>query len=246
MTNAPPAGLDLYTWRARVTPALLVCAPMIALGVIALAQLAGIQKIWAVVAPGLTTFAALAARRAGNAVQPRLWAEWGGPPAASRLRFRSASSSSEIRQRHREVERALGLSIPLPDEDAERSDADAADAAYEAAMRRLINLLRGDPRFPLVQIENRNYGFARNLFGMRKHGIAIAVVVLALALGLAVHSSGSSWWHTAGPALLPGLVSVLALAMWTQVDEDFVRPSADAYADRLLEAAQALSRSGAE
>ena len=40
-------------------------------------------------------------------------------------------------------------------------------------------------KFPLVYEENCNYGFRRNMFGLRPIGIAVSVIA-AVALGLAL------------------------------------------------------------
>lgn len=236
------SGVDLYALRARVAPATLAAAPALSLGVTALPLLPGAQKLWALVAVGVTTYAALVARRAGNRVQPMLWDAWGGVPTTVRLRFLTAGSTLEVSRRHANVERVLGGGLVLPDAQTEALDPAAADAEYEAAMKRLIARLRNQPEHRLLNIENKNFGYARNLLGLRPLGRCCALATLLLTLGSTAALSWRSGWEAALPLALPLVVSVVALMLWRLVDPDFVRPAAEAYADRVVDALETLSR----
>ncbi len=239
-TDSSRQRVDAYTVRARVAPALLAIAPALALGIAALPLLPGAQKLWSLLAVGLTTYAALTARKAGNRVQPELWDSWGGTPTTSRLRYRDSPSSAEVTRRHQDVERALGGGLSLPTQATEQGDPETADAEYAAAARRLINRVRNDPAHHLLNVENRNYGFARNLYGLKPLGIwcAISAVAVCVLCGVLIGSFDS--WPSASPLLFPALVSLTAMALWREVDPDWVKPQADAYADRVIEAAEKL------
>jgi hypothetical protein len=229
------ATSDGYTVTARIAPALLATAPAICLGLAALPLMPGVSKLWSLLGAAVTTFAALAARRAGNRVQPQLWERWGGAPTVRRLRYRDNSAASEITRRHREVERVLGGGLVLPSEADESSNPASADAEYGAAMRRLIDRVRGSPDFALLNTENHNYGFARNLYGLKRFGLICCAVILVVSVGMGVVLGQTQSWSNAAPLLAPALITIIAGILWRQVDPDFVRPSADAYADRLIE-----------
>jgi hypothetical protein len=244
MTTESPSGspVDLYTLRARVAPAVLAASPALALAVGLLPLLPGAQELWTLLAIGVTTFAALVARRAGNRVQPALWASWGGMPTTSRLRYRDNPSSQEVTRRHDLLVRVLGDGLVLPDEEHEAQDPLAADAEYEAANRRLIARVRNRPEHWLLQIENRNYGYSRNLLGLRTFAMRCAVGTL-LVCAIAVVVAMSVDEFSLAPLMLPVAVSGAALVPWRMVDEAFVRPSAEAYADRLMDALEDLAQS---
>jgi hypothetical protein len=227
--------LDGYTVTARIAPALLATAPAICLGLAALPLMPGVSKLWSLLGAAVTTFAALAARRAGNRVQPQLWERWGGAPTVRRLRYRDNPAASEITRRHREAERVLGGGLVLPSEADELSNPASADADYGAAMARLVDRVRGDSDFALLNTENRNYGFARNLYGLKRFGLICCAVILAVSIGVGVVLGRSQSWSIAAPLLAPALIAVIAGVLWRQVDPEFVHPSAEAYADRLIE-----------
>jgi hypothetical protein len=229
------SALDLYSFRARVAPALLASAPALALGTTYLAFVPGVQKLWFLLAVALTSFVALATRRAGLIAQGRLFTHWGGAPTTSRLRYRDCRNADEVDRRHREIERVLGGGLCLPDQSQERADPLAADSAYEAAMKRVVGKLRDHPRARLLREENRNYGYARNLFGLKRHATVCAAVVLVLCLGSSALIGWFADWHDAVPLTLPIVVSIIALPAWARLDADFVKPSADAYADRVVD-----------
>lgn len=241
-------GFDVYSVRARIAPAVLTAAPVIALGIAALPLLPGVQKLWSLIAVGLSSYAALVARAAGNRIQPSLYQAWGGAPTTSRLRFRDNGSRAEVQRRHADVERVLGLGAPLPNADDEGADPDVADREYDAAIKRLLGAVREHESHRLLQIENRNYGFSRNLLGLKPLGLKIAWLTIGLCLAAAVAISIAGRLRDALPLVFPATVALMALGLWRQVDMDFPRSSADAYADRLIEALDDLPpvRSGGD
>jgi hypothetical protein len=233
-------SFDDYTIRARVAPAVLAVSPLLATGITLVPELPGAQKLWSLVGFGVIPFVALTARYAGNRVQPILWNAWGGAPASVRLRFRGATNSSEVRRRHADVEKALDRALVLPTEADETANPAAADVEYDAAIRRLIGRVRSTPGTELLRIENRNYGFARNLYGLRRAGIWCAGTALVGSAAVGAFLVAARGLAGGYPFLSTG-VALLGLIGWKIVTPAWVRPSAEAYADRLMEAAQAVS-----
>ena len=137
-------------------------------------------------------------------------------------------------RRHQALERVTGARLPAPDE--EKADPAGADEAYEAAVRTLRTLTASTP---VVLVENRNYGFRRNLFGLRSWGCLAAVASLAV---IAV------WTGLSSPAAeqLPVLgalvaVDVAVLILWLAVvREPWVREAAWIYAERLIDQVERL------
>jgi hypothetical protein len=233
-------GLDVYTMRTRLAPALLTAAPALALGIAALPLLPGVHRFWTLVALGLATFASLVARAAGNRVQMALFEIWGGMPTTSRLRFADAKSTAEIQRRHNALELVLG-DVTMPSEPEESADPRAADSEYEAAMKRIVARVRNSTEYPLLNQENRNYGFSRNLLGLKRMGVLIALGTAAISVGAFLLLGALSSWTAAMPLVLAIVVSVAALGLWPQVGPDMVKPSAEAYADRIIDAVYALA-----
>jgi hypothetical protein len=166
-------GIDAYTARARLAPTLITALPAVALlagGLLAPGQVA---RLGSAAIGAVLVLASHLARDAGRRHEERLWQSWGGAPTLRRLRFRGGGHPTQVAALHARIEHVLGP--PLPDADAEDADPDGADAAYNDAVRRLRNRVRGDRQhFPLVFEENVNYGFRRNLRGLKPWGLGIA------------------------------------------------------------------------
>lgn len=239
-------GLDAYTVRARLAPAALAALPVLGLfggGLLAPSELA---KLGTTAVAASLLLASQLARDAGRRLQPRLWESWGGPPTVARLRHRGAQDVHRVERLHGRFEEALGARLPTRSE--ESAHPRRADAAYEDAVADLRNRTRDRSSFPLVFEENADYGFRRNMLGLRPWAIALALAVLATcAIALAL-STGTfaerlrAWGWPAGVAI------VAALVWWRAITPAWVKLTADAYADRLFEALDTLrdSRSQAD
>ena len=137
------------------------------------------------------------ARDAGKLIEPGLFEQWGGRPSIQRLRFRGKNNPRAVERRHEQLERVTGWRLPSADE--EDGDPDAADAEYADALCSLRDLTRDREQFRLLFEENMNYGFWRNLLGLRRWGIVISIgtVITAgciFALGRVIRITERSPW----------------------------------------------------
>ena len=206
-----------------------------------LPSLLGADRLWSLVAFAVVPYVALMTRQLGNGVQSRLWGEWGGKPTTQRLRYRGAVNPSEVARLHLALEAVLsGMTLPTSAE--ENADASAADLEYDSAIKQLIGLVRTDKRFGLVAEENANYGYCRNLLGLKPWGIGGAWITLAASAAVGGALILTNHVSHAVVLVLPVLVSCIALIQWRTVTSSWVRLPAEAYADRLLEAAQVMAR----
>jgi hypothetical protein len=231
--------LDLYSLRARRTPVLLVVLPAFLLLAVSVLDSSTLGVATGSVVSAMSILGAQLGRDRGRNLQPTLWRRWGGPPTTQALRFSGPRPSEQVVQAHGAIESALSLT--LPSEIEERSDPQAADERYSAAVIQLIAKTRDRREFPLVFEENVNYGFRRNSLGLRGFGIAICVVTLTLS-GVLLACGSGTFASRAGHFGWPAAASILLGLFWLAVvDQDWVRVPADAYAGRLIEAAYTLS-----
>jgi hypothetical protein len=233
--------LDGYSRRARLAPVFLVALPALGLGLALIPSLSAWHKLWPLLAGGgLLALVDQLGRDAGRRLQPGLWSSWGGAPATAMLRHTESSNPVLLARRHRKLETLMGESLPTEQE--ERADPVAADHAYEAAVAFVIQRTRSREIFPLVFTENRNYGFRRNMLGLRPWGLRISAASAAVAFG-ALIGALFGWMNLAEIGLGGVLVaSVALLVIWNRtVTPEWVRRAADAYAARLLEAIETLT-----
>lgn len=228
---------DSYTLRARLAPAVLAALPavgVLAAGALSPGRATGTVGI-AIGSIGLVVAGLV--RDRGRQIQPALWKSWGGSPTLRRLRWRDGGMSPQAVGRLHARVNAL-LDEELPDAPTEAADPAEADRRYEEAITILRERTRDHARFPLVLAENKEYGFRRNMLGLRPLGIAVAVVSAAVSVAALVApfagSDDIAWIVSAASSTVVGL-------LWGRlVTPDWVRGASELYADRLFEAAESL------
>ncbi|WP_437230190.1 hypothetical protein SH661x_001830 [Planctomicrobium sp. SH661] len=224
---------DRYERKARLLPGLLLAVgPALTAGAI-------LQEVaqWytaAGAAVGLEFLAAIVfghyARARGRAIEEPLWATWGGPPTTRWLRPTDSTCSDQQKSKWRgAIRRLTGMTIPasIP----EGADATSIDQSIQEATRQLRYAVRGKPHAAIVQSHNEDYGFARNLLGVRWLWVMLSVLCVA-ASGVAMLYGMKP--HAAFAISLTVLTASLLIAFELP---NYVRRCADRYAESLFAAA---------
>lgn len=231
--------LDPYDRKARLYPALLVMlVPVVVLTLVApvfSSQLAGLASL-AVALGGLMLLSSLG-REWGKRKEPQLFQEWGGAPTTLMLLRTTTGLDHVTLDRYRRILEDKIAGLTFLDPTVEESQRQKAAAICESAVKWLREATRDSKKFALIFAENTNYGFRRNLLGVRP--LAIVMCLLTL-LATALHAwmggagnlsavSGQSWASAA--------VACVGIAVWGGVvNVEFVKTTAFAYATALLAA----------
>lgn len=229
---------DEYTRRARIAPALVTGIPI---GATAMALGAEVGLVWSaagaiVGTAGGTALLAQLGRDLGKQREASLFKKWGGRPTELLLSHRGRGSKSLRETRHQKLRKLTAGSTQIPTPEEEAVDPVSAMTAYEESTSFLRGLTRNREKYPLVFEENCNYGFRRNLWGLKPIGTSITLIGLALTLRQlyqAISSNGTYQPVTMASIAVLALFSVFWLA-WCR--PSWVRTTAEAYADRLMEA----------
>jgi hypothetical protein len=220
-------------------PALLAALP-IALAVFAWFPLNfKWAAIWSLLTyAGGTALLTQVARDQGRKKQAELFTAWGGKPTTCRLRHRGADNPVLLARRHGQLQRLMP-DLQFPSADDEAADPGRSDAIYESATAVLLERTRDQKRFPLVFEENCNYGFRRNLWGLRPVGVTLTVIgITSLLVGIVTRQVSLS-----PVVVVAGIVDLTLFCGWAFVfTPQWVRLTADAYAERLLAACEQLSQ----
>ena len=228
-----------YTWHARAFPVYITISPII-LGLAAILP-QGLELLLgtaaAIVFGPLAFLAGQVGADFGKRLEKPLWMKWGGPPTTRFLRHSNAEFNRVSRERVHAKLRHLGLNVPS-DKD-QHADPTVADEHWEACTEALIHRTRDRGRFPLVFKGLTEYGFRRNLLGLKPFGLSLSIVAL-LACILQIWADWGSQEQIAVP-VSAALLSLALLVTWiVWVTEKTVAISANRYARFLLEAAQEL------
>ncbi|TIO79433.1 hypothetical protein [Mesorhizobium sp.] len=250
---------DAYGRQARLFPGLLTIFPPL-LAVLAwfpwlLLSSVGATLLTVATSCGLLYALGSWARTKGRRIEPRLRKQWGGWPTTILLRHTS-ELDVHTRLRYHDF---LGASVPnlaaFPTAAQEAADPAVADAIYDSAVIWLKERARGK-EFPMVHRENAQYGFRRNLRGLKPIGIIVCIVTLSASIAAIfsvnpgfIHLLKSHDWRAAanvlaalGPAVLSAIaVNAFATLIWIfLVTKEWVWEGGCQYATALLAACDAI------
>lgn len=244
----PAVKFDSYTWRARIAPAFLVLLPLAVATFLWVPDLMLVGRLAGVVLGplGIAMLMAQVGRDMGYMKQPGLWDLWGGPPTTELLRHRNSECNPVLRESYHRKLKELRPDLAIPSPEEEERDPEKADHVYEACAKYLITRTRDRERFPLIFHENVNYGFRRNLWGMKPFGILFAAAGVA-ACGLNLWLGWEQGRRVGAEAAIAGAFNFVLLLFWLfWVTPEWVRIAACAYRARLFEACEQLQSESAE
>ncbi len=236
--------LDDYERRARLVPGLLAMLPLIVLfAVLGLRQIPAVSYVTGTLAlAGVgPVLIAGAVRNFGKAAEKQLWDNWGGPPTTAWLRLDAPSDDEAQRQLWRSaVEAVSGVSLlPLR---AERRDRVKADNAIKLATKCVRDRTRNKEKFALLFNENRNYGYERNIYGLRWAARGISLLsAIALASYMKWLAPVADRPQVSAGNLLSLAACLFCLVGWFLLpSKKRVQDAANRYANELLHAAVML------
>jgi hypothetical protein len=197
-----------------------------------------------VVSCGLLFGLSVFSRSCGKRVEARLL-KW---PTTEWLRHGDTHIPTPTKGRYHKalVKHVPGLILPTSDE--ERSNPSAADDAYRSAVDWLKERCRGKG-FPIVIKENIEYGFRRNMRGVRPFAIGvIALAIIGTFAAFAYQITRAGDWSISAifnqaPIEVVGATALLLIALvcWMFFVTDLsVREAGDQYARALLSSCDVL------
>lgn len=239
--------IDRYTLNARLAPMLITLMP-IGLAIISLFpnSSSGLGLvIGAVSYCGMLVLLSNLGRDLGKEKEKALFEKWGGKPTTIILNEKT-SSFSKTELKAIQAKLAELTKTPLP----EGASAEEENQVYDTWTSYLIANTRGDAhgQFKMVLAENINFGFRRNLLGLRWYGFWLAVAALIIIIG--DHSiltwGGAKAWQFDMLDLRPSAKSAILITVCTAwifffiVKDDWVKLAGNAYAKQLVKSTYVL------
>ena len=233
---------DEYALRARLAPTLVVVAiPVI--GFLSWFPTFSVTQLTLGAALSIVLVAIFSqiGRDQGRLLQPKLYARWGGQPSVQLLRHRSRLLAKETRERYRLKLESINSGLRLPSEIEEMADPEGADVRYDSVCLYLRDTTRNKAAFPLVFAENVNYGFRRNLLGMKPAGIALSLAGATSALVATIVGMKNDTLDLPPVPTVAAVLNAVLLTWWVlRINSEWVRIAAFAYAERLIGACDSI------
>lgn len=239
---------DKYSRQARVYPALFTILPLVMLGasVFYSSSITPPPLYLALLGPfGALYFMSTLARSLGKRTEERLLKKWGELPSTLLLRHDSRLDPY-TRQRYISFLENNINGLNFPSAKQERDNSQHSNRVYRSAINWLKERTRG-VEFSLLLKENIDYGFRRNLRGLKPIGIGSNLLGIGLILTLLYRDHGGAIWQLERWAELNPLIvfslllSLLAIVAWLFIINDrWVEEAAWCYAERLLSACDTL------
>lgn len=230
--------LDAYTLKARLIPSLITILPAL----LVLLCWLGINKeiydytIGLIVSSGALFVLSQIGRDFGKNKQNKLYDSWGGKPTSVKLSHFSNTNPDNLKRYHLKLE-VMIPSILIPTKEEEANDRKYARIVYDSCTSFLIEKTRDKSKFNLIFDENINYGFRRNLWGLKPFGTIISSVSLTFLI-LKLYNNNFSYDVIEALSIIIILLLLLLWLFWFSTS--WVKTAADAYADRLLAAIDIL------
>lgn len=227
---------DAYNLRARIAPIFLAIMPLVISINLWIPSpftfQVGVSSF--IFTFAISLFSAQFSRQAGKSKEMRLWQSWDGPSTTRFLRCMNTEFNPIRREKCRKNLERMLPDIKLPSLELEQKDPFYSDAIYEACIKFLIGKTRDHKTHPLIYMENINYGFLRNLWGLKPFGIIISLISMLISLLYC----WLEWYNNkiSIPSILIISFILIMLSLWIfWVKPKAVKLAFDAYAERLLE-----------
>lgn len=231
--------MDTYNITARAFPVYLTVSP------ITLALISVLPEGFDWTLGGLASFVFLPISYLcgqiggdlGKKLEIPLWQRWDGPPTTRYLRHENTEFNAITRNKIHDHLRSVGLVIPTFEK--QQNNPQESDKYFESCVDYLISQTRDSKRFPLVFMGLKQYGFRRNLLGLKPIGISLTILSILAHLIIPL----SLWEPDRSLALvtLTGFLNTGILIAWfCFVTENNVKITAERYARYLLEAVTVL------
>lgn len=235
-------SFDKYSLHARLFPALIVLLPVgFTIACFFPDKFIGWDfLVGLATAGGISIFLEQLARDQGKVKEPILYKMWGGEPTTNLLRHEDSTLDPVTLNRYHQKLNSIVQDVSIPSIEEEQNDSEKADQIYKSCVVYLKENTRDKENFPLIFAENVNYGFRRNLWGMK--GTGITVVIISTLIILVYSWVTFSKIETLKPVVLfTLLMDIGLLVIWTmRVTPDWIRTVAYEYAERLLAACDSL------
>ena len=234
-----------YSLIARTYPVLLTLLPLMVIGSYFSLNL----NVYSHLITTIGLFGALSflltqiGRDFGKKKEPALWKEWGGTPSIQILRYSNTHLDEITKKRYHSRLNELCTVEHLPSKEMEKINHETSDAVYSTWTKFMIANTREIGKYKLLFNENINYGFRRNLWGLKSISISLQISGILIITVYNITKNGLntilSW--SCEYYFSIGILSFM-LIFWTCiVTKEWIKRTAFSFAERLFELTEKIN-----
>jgi hypothetical protein len=175
--------IDKYTMKARVFPAAIALSPALALVVVSVEwdSFSLSDALVALASIALLVVLADIARRNGKQIEKQLIESWGGLPSTHLLRYRNVTLDASSKRRYLKfLAGRIGEEVPTPEDELDNPS--SCDEFYSRCCLWLRENTRNHECFGILFEENMNYGFRRNMLGLKHAAFIVTTIVVLICV----------------------------------------------------------------
>ena len=234
--------LDYYSLRARTLPVIIVLFPIIiyytAVVTNYFSTIKAEDSIGYIIIAALSFLFSQIGREFGKRKEEKLFKTWGGKPTTLYFKYENNYLTPTTRKRYYEKLEKLIPSITFPSEAEEQADPEKAEEIYSSCTKFLLSQTRDKEKYQLLFTENVNYGFRRNLWGMKPFAIIIVSIIILLQTYLLI---ANKLLILQKEFYIPIVINAIILLLWVFIiKKEWVKTTAFEFAKQLLMAIDIL------
>ncbi len=228
-----------YSLAARTYPTLIVLIPVVIAGSFFSFEFNTYYHFFT----SIGVFGALSflltqlGRDLGKKKEPTLWESWGGMPTIQILRFNNDHLDNLTKKRYHSRLNELCPVGQIPTKELEQLNQSEIDSIYSTWTKFMLVNTRDTDKYKLLFKENINYGFRRNLWGLKQIAIILIAIIICILTMSNINKFGLSFFLNWPIEYFVSLCSLIILsAFWFFiVTKDWIKTVAFSYAERLFE-----------
>ena len=236
--------MNNYSFQARVLPMTFALLPIMITGAILSINFAQFTPflISSGATAALSFFLSQVGRDAGKKKEPKLWESWGGTPSITLLKWSDSNIDVHTKGRYHTKLQSICPLTPSPDRSYEIANPIGCIDCYNSWTAFLISRTRDTKEFKLLFLENINYGYRRNLWGLKPFAVCFVLLcIIATYLDFASRIDSYDPKTFGNTFVVAELLLLIILFIWLLlIKPNWVKTVAFSYAKRLLEATEKL------
>lgn len=229
--------MNTYSLKARIYPVILSLLPILIVGILFSIEFQNYyQGLGSLGLSGVLFFLfSQLGRDRGKKKEKQLWKEWGGSPTTQLFRFSNDTIDRITKKAYHDKMNSLVSSSIIPSKEEEEKSQEMCDEIYKSWTKFLIRKTRDTSKFNLLFSENINYGFRRNMYGLKPFSI-IVLLLLCAAIWVSNYLTYNGFNFLDKSTLVQQFILIISLIFWVfVVNKRWIKIPAFSYAERLLE-----------